>query len=50
MRGLSKHGVELEAMVTIKLPRKDQLGFGLETVIMESRNGHFEAENEFKAE
>ena len=42
--------LKIEAMVTRKFLGKDQLGFGLETVIMESRNGHFEAENEFKAE
>ena len=40
----------MEALVTRKLIGKDQLGYGVDSVILEGRNGNFEPENSFKEE
>ena len=42
--------LKIEALVQRRLIGVDQPGYGLDLVIMESRNGNFASENEFKAE
>ena len=40
--------LKVEALINRKLIGKDQPGYGLDSVILHSRNGDFELENEFK--
>ena len=42
--------LKVESLVTRKLIGKGQLGFSLDMVILEARNGNYEPENTFRAE